>query len=345
MSLPALSKRPALTSITPTGSALKEADPKQFLAMLEKGMQRNVIHRVESKEVNEADHTAEFVVNSNMDDRDREIVLPEAVIASRDIYMQNPVFLWGHRHRGNPEDILGTCVQADLIENNSKIKCRFQYDVEIFERTAKVFEQVKKGTVRAVSIGFIPLEWVTAWDGDEMIDRLPAYAAEALKSGKVWVVYTKVEWVETSQVPIGSNRQALAASLGARNAEDSILERLYEALTGKTLDSTETSTSEVDVSEVKKSAESPTEPEEKVETDVKQHEPAAESETEPESKGPELSGPDQDEAGGAETKEPAEVGQAELEERVAALEAELAGMKDIVKELLSAHVKALMLAA
>lgn len=333
MSLPRIGKRPNVAPRTVDWTVSK--DPQRFLEMLEKGVKRSVIHRAERKEVNADDKTATFIVNSNMDDRDREIVLPQAVIQSRDIYMMNPVFLWGHRHRGNPEDILGTCMGAELVENDTKIEAKFQYDVEIHQQADTVFKQVQKGTVRAVSIGFIPLEWVTAWDGDEMIERLPAYAAEALKSGRVWVVYTKVEWVETSQVPIGSNRQALAASLGERSMEEDVLCRLYEKLTGEKISEPETEADQVEqVQAQEKEADDNVEKSNPEPEEAKAERPGA-------TKEPELPGSSEDE--NPETEAPGEKG---LEERLAAAETELAELKTamaeirpMVKELLTAHIK------
>lgn len=331
MSLPKLGNRPVLVNSAPDWHT---KDPKRFIAMLEKGMKRSVIHRVERKEVDDEEKTATFIVNSDLDDRDREIVLPSAVIGSKDIYLQNPVFLWGHRHRGNPEDILGTCLDAQLVDSGSKIEAKFRYDVEIHQQAATVFAQVKKGTVRAVSIGFIPRAWVSAWDPDEVINRLPVHAAEALKSRKVWVVYTEVEWIETSQVPIGSNRQALAASLGERNAEDTMLMRLYEAITGRAYESPEDTALEEELPE----AETPIEEQEKeIETDDEQPTPEAE----PESKDADLPGQSEDQAGAAQDETGRGSEDKGLEDRVKALEAELAEMKSVVKELLSAHVKSL----
>lgn len=335
MSLPKLSRRPALRAVGQDPILTK--DPARFIEALEKGLKRNVIHRVERKEFNDDDKTATFVVNSHMDDRDQEIVLPSAVIESRDIYMLNPVFLWGHRHRGNPEDILGTCLDAQLVDSDTKIMATFQYDVEIFERTAKVFEQVKKGTVRAVSIGFIPQEWVTAWDSEEKINRLPAYAAEGLKSGRVWVVYTKVEWVETSQVPIGSNRQALAASLGERSDEESLIERLLELLDAKTAGEPEEKVPGV-IYPVKDSG-----PDQKeIELDAQPAEKAAElpgqdpheASDEPEAK-------DAGEPAAADAKADSETEkELSLHERLASVEADLKAIYPLVKQLLSEQIKA-----
>ena len=198
--------------------------------MIEKGVKRQAVYTTERKSFDDAAKTADFVINSDQVDRDEEIVLPSAIASSIDIYMRNPVFLWQHRQRGNPEDLLGQTITLNM--SDQKISATFQYDVEFNPQAAFVFQQVKKKTVRAVSIGFIPLEWVTAYSAPEKIDALPGWMAKGLRDGTIWVVHTRVELVEISQVIIGSNREALAASSG-----DRALERLLESCLQKLTES------------------------------------------------------------------------------------------------------------
>lgn len=85
----------------------------------------------------------------------------------------------------------------------------FAFDVDINDRADLVFKQVKRGTIRALSVGFIPKAWVTDRSPRESIDALPEEARKALESGKAFVVYTNVELVEISAVPVPSNPDAL----------------------------------------------------------------------------------------------------------------------------------------
>ncbi len=195
---------------------------------VQKGVRRDLYFSSSCKALDEKDHTAEFVVNTIQADRDDEIVLPLAVLASKDSYMANPVFLWGHAWHGDPEKALGICL--DLSGDASQVVAKFRYDVEIHQTAATVWKQVAKGTVRAVSIGFLPKKWVGAWSPPEEIDALPPGVAEALRSGRIWLVHTEVELVEISQVLIPSNRGALAASAGSRS--DQLVEHLVKLLEG-----------------------------------------------------------------------------------------------------------------
>lgn len=85
----------------------------------------------------------------------------------------------------------------------------FAFDVDINDQADLVYKQVKRGTIRALSVGFIPRAWVTDRSPRESIDALPEEARKALESGKAFVVYTNVELVEISAVPVPSNPDAM----------------------------------------------------------------------------------------------------------------------------------------
>lgn len=200
-------------------------------APIQKGVRRDVRWTAKGKAVvDEAAKTAEFYINSDQDDRDEEVVLPSAVLAAKSDYLANPIFLWGHAHRGTPDMALGTCL--DITGDETLVRAKFQYDVEIPGLASDVFKRVAKGTIRAVSIGFIPKRWVMRHSPQVDIDALPTHVAAALVSGKIWVVHTEIELIEISQCFIGSNRQALAVGLAFG---DDLLSRLVELVQGKSL--------------------------------------------------------------------------------------------------------------
>ncbi len=217
---------------------------------VQKGVRRDLFFSAKRKSINEADHTAEFVVNTIQEDRDDEVVLPLAVLASKSSYMLNPIFLWGHAWHGDPEKALGTCL--DLNGDDSEVSAVFLYDVEIHNTAATVWKQVAKGTVRAVSIGFLPKKWVGLWSPAEEIEALPPGVREALRAGRIWLVHTEIELIEISQVLIPSNRGALggamAASVGSRQEELlQSMTKILEALTIKGEESSEAEPVRIDV--------------------------------------------------------------------------------------------------
>lgn len=151
-------------------------------------------------------------------DRDEEIILPEAW--SLDAFRKNPIFLWAHAHRSqDPQNVLGRV--ENVSRTSAGLVADFVYDTDINPKAAMVFAQVQKGTLKAYSVGFIPKAWVTDYSPREQIEALPEQARKALEIGKAYVVYTNVELIEISQVPVPSNPDALigASMKSARLAE------------------------------------------------------------------------------------------------------------------------------
>lgn len=162
-------------------------------------------------------------------DRDEEVILPSGWLL--ETFKRNPVFLYGHQHRSNdPQDLLGKVVSIEIVP--AGLLATFEYDVDINPKAAMVFAQVKKGTQRAFSVGFLPKSWVTSWSPKEHIDALPEAARKALEEGKAFVVYTATELIEISQVKIGSNPDALTGA-GLKAARLQELKSLEEATVDK----------------------------------------------------------------------------------------------------------------
>lgn len=185
---------------------------------------------VEIKAIDEKTHRVQAVASSGTIDRDEEIILGTAWSLER--FKSNPVFLYNHASRSDdPQNVLGQ-VMPEM--RDEKLHGTFDYDVDINPKAAMVFAQVQKGTLRAFSVGFIPKAWVTDYSPREQIDALPEDARKALESGKVFVVYTNVELVEISQVPVPSNPDALVgASLKAfrlKQLEDEMSKEITPAV-------------------------------------------------------------------------------------------------------------------
>jgi hypothetical protein len=212
------------SAIAPDFAALAE---RQMRVPVQKGVRRDVCWSSREKAlVDDQAKTAEFVINSDQDDRDEEVVLPLAVLeAAKDYLENNPIFLWGHAHRGTPEMAIGTCLS--ITGDATLVRAKFQYDTEIPGLADGVFARVKKGTIRSVSIGFIPKRWVTRNSPQADIDALPLHVAQALTAGKIWLVHTAIELIEISQCFIGSNRQALALTL---QFGDQLVARMLELM-------------------------------------------------------------------------------------------------------------------
>lgn len=164
-------------------------------------------------------HTITVVVTTESLDRDNEIILASALDQLLYIFEENPILLWGHKQRGEPEDALGHAVKFVRLADGWEVT--FRYSVEVNPKAQKVFDLVVDGTLRAYSIGFIPHAWVTSRSPADALSTLPAHARELLQIGVCKTVYTLVEVVEISNVLIGSNRDAIrrAAAKGLVGAD------------------------------------------------------------------------------------------------------------------------------
>lgn len=144
-------------------------------------------------------------------DRDGEVILPAAFARHLARYQANPVILAAHTHRswdGTPT-IIGSATRI-AIEDNALV-----FDMA-FARTplASQWQSLyEDGHARAFSVGFIPIggEWKEQAEGNVY-------------------VWTEVELLEISAVPVPANPEALARDVDGPQLERLIDERVAKAL-------------------------------------------------------------------------------------------------------------------
>lgn len=135
--------------------------------------------REESREV-------DFVASTDAVDRYDEIV---EQIWQLDNYRKNPVALFGHNSKDLP---IGQCTKIDVT--GGQLVCTIRIGTEKSNPQAeRVWQCLKEGSLRAVSVGFYPHEY--RWEKRE--DR------------EVFVM-SQNELLEISVVPIPANPEALA---------------------------------------------------------------------------------------------------------------------------------------
>ncbi len=122
-----------------------------------------------------------------------------------DNYNENPILAYNHyTGTDNPDNIIGSG-RIEIDEKNKKIYGFPQFEpAEINKKAAKIEKKVNHGTLRAVSVGFIPIE-AGHW-GVESDDENPNI-----------YYFGQVELVEFSIVDIPANPQALKQSLAMRS--------------------------------------------------------------------------------------------------------------------------------
>ena len=154
----------------------------------------NLFHRslaASSRSFNENARTCDFIASTNALDSYDEIVEQDWDLSR---YRANPVVLWAHNSRELP---IGQCTRCEVT--NGRLECTIKF--EKHEKAETVFQMVKSGTLRAVSVGFVPGRVTTETRG-----------------GKDVVVLRNNKLHEISVVSIPANAEALAKSLGGRRA-------------------------------------------------------------------------------------------------------------------------------
>ena len=152
---------------------------------------------VEEKDAVDLDaHRINFIVSTDVVDRDNEQVLPEAIAEAigRKEFVRNPVCLACHKHRldnGEPPGIGSWDTETRKLKKHH-VEMILQFDVE-YELGNKYWIVYKNKTMRAVSIGFRIL------DGHE-----------ETKDGKRIYIITKIELYEISCVAVGVNPDAVS---------------------------------------------------------------------------------------------------------------------------------------
>ena len=132
----------------------------------------------------------EVPVSSGVTDRDGDIVDPEAVMKAWDGYKKNPIILHNHERGGIGKMVSVTMGEWPGLDHKVPIGRAL-----IDGNEKDIVHKVRKGIIRAFSIGFI--------SKDDGLERM------ADEDGRISHRFTDIDWVETSVVDIPSNPMAL----------------------------------------------------------------------------------------------------------------------------------------
>lgn len=132
----------------------------------------------------------EFIINTSDLDREKEIVNPNGCRFEN--YLKNPIVLFNH----DVTKPLGRCEQLLISDDRIIAKTRLNDDDILDPYLKSIINLIKNGTLRAASIGFIPLKW--------------HFEQKEVNGEKVEVrIFDEWELVEYSIVAIPSNPNAL----------------------------------------------------------------------------------------------------------------------------------------
>jgi len=181
-----------------------------------------------AKVLNAAERTVRGVASTIELDRDGEIILPKAFANVAEFLRSSSAFLAAHTHRtadGAPPQIgwvLALDVAAEMVE--AQFRFATTYLAEQWWRLAS--DPSGKGI--AFSIGFLPVRSVYGAVAD-LVKTYPELAGPCERAGLAadhrLRVYTEIELLEISAVPVPANREAmqiLAAKAGAAAAERAV---------------------------------------------------------------------------------------------------------------------------
>jgi len=140
--------------------------------------------------------TVAFVAATAAVDRHGTVILPQGI--RTDAFVRNPVFLWGHDGYGGPGmpsglgHVLGRVVALRASPEAFEVEAEFA-PAEVNPLAEQALRLGRAGFLSAVSIGFLPLE-----------------SRAETREGRMVTVFTAVDLLEVSLVPVPSNPEALA---------------------------------------------------------------------------------------------------------------------------------------
>jgi HK97 family phage prohead protease len=130
-------------------------------------------------------------------DRDKDHVMPFGLELER--YRANPVLMWGHNYR-DPWALIGRAAQVQATDADLRIQPEWREPANESDPMHVIRSLIDSGLVRALSIGFNPLEYADNEHGGRD--------------------YQRAEILEISVVPIPANQEALRLAAKALTVDD-----------------------------------------------------------------------------------------------------------------------------
>ncbi len=172
--------------------------------------------------VNKAKGTVEAFASVKIVDRGGDLIIPTSFSARLANFVKNPVMLFAHDYGAWP---IGKVSEIAVVDNGLSFTGLFAPTDE----GKKARENFEFGSLNAFSVGFIPFEWRSPTD-TEMTEFGPTLMR----------VFTDVELLEISAVPVPANPDALAiaASWGMKMTDLDDVKRFVERCKKETADHT-----------------------------------------------------------------------------------------------------------
>ena len=126
-------------------------------------------------------------------------------------FQRNPVLVWAHDYH-SPFAVIGRAVEMEVTGNDFRIRPEWREPVNDTDPMHIIRSLIDGGLVKALSIGFRPIEWNENPQGG--------------------LTFTRAEILEVSAVPIPANQSALRLAIKSLQGYDAeaIAERVVELL-------------------------------------------------------------------------------------------------------------------
>lgn len=166
------------------------------MRVFEKDKKRFAPLPAEIRSLNDQKRTITFASSTEATDRYGDIIRVKGWDFAA--YKKNPVFLWGHRQSDPP---IGKCVSIHTESDPPALVQEIEFATkEIYPWADTIYKLYKGGFLKAVSVGFLPLE-----DPQPIIDE---------KTGdRTGEEFTRQELLELSAVSVPANPEALGRAV------------------------------------------------------------------------------------------------------------------------------------
>lgn len=150
----------------------------------------------DDEEDDDKSRVLEFVISTSAPDRDGDII--EASGWELEAFKKNPVVLFAHDNRRPP---IGRALNV-RVEDDKLIAAAEFMDSETDPTgfSECIYRMLKKGFLRATSVGFLPKEWEPIYEDEEKREGIRGWR------------FMKQELLEFSVVPVPANPEALIAA-------------------------------------------------------------------------------------------------------------------------------------
>jgi hypothetical protein len=100
---------------------------------------------------------------------------------------------------------------TDFYVKDGKLHNRAQFAIDVpqNELALLAFSMVEKQYLKACSVGFMPVEWLSRWNDKTLADFTDECARLKVDPGAVGTIFTKQQQIELSVCIIGANQNAL----------------------------------------------------------------------------------------------------------------------------------------